>query len=276
MTAKHLRATVMVATHKKYRMPEDPLYLPLHVGAEGKVDADGNPLDFGYQKDNTGDNISIKNPKFCELTAFYWAWKNLDADFIGLVHYRRYFGYGKKQKDPFRSILTDKQLQPMLRKYDVFVPAPQRYIIETLYSHYEHTHYAEHLDVTREVIRELYPTYLSTYDKVIKNRYGYMFNMMIMKRSLFDKYMDWIFNIMNEVENRIDDSQFEPFEARFYGRISEIIFNVWLQYQIDHGVIKKSRVKTLPLVYMENINWANKITSFLKAKFLHEKYRGSF
>lgn len=27
---------IIVATHKKYRMPKDKMYLPVHVGAEGK------------------------------------------------------------------------------------------------------------------------------------------------------------------------------------------------------------------------------------------------
>lgn len=75
---------ILIAAHKQYWMPNDPVYLPLHVGAEGKQD-------LGYTQDNTGDNISAKNPNFCELTGLYWAWKNLDADYVGLVHYRRYF-----------------------------------------------------------------------------------------------------------------------------------------------------------------------------------------
>ena len=98
MSKKPLSATIVVATHKKYRMPNDPLYLPVHVGAEGKKDAKGRPLDFGYQKDNEGDNISLKNPRYCELTGIYWAWKNLECDYIGLVHYRRYFGGKEKRK----------------------------------------------------------------------------------------------------------------------------------------------------------------------------------
>lgn len=80
-----MKIVMIVAAHKAYRMPEDPMYLPLHVGKAGKS------LELGFQGDDTGDNISEKNPEYCELTGLYWAWKNLDADYIGLSHYRRYF-----------------------------------------------------------------------------------------------------------------------------------------------------------------------------------------
>ena len=75
---------IIVATHKKYKMPNDSIYLPVQVGTENKES-------LGYQPDNDGENISSKNPYFCELTGLYWAWKNLDADYIGLSHYRRHF-----------------------------------------------------------------------------------------------------------------------------------------------------------------------------------------
>ena len=29
---------IIIATHKRYQMPKDRLYIPLHVGAEGKTD----------------------------------------------------------------------------------------------------------------------------------------------------------------------------------------------------------------------------------------------
>ena len=61
---------IIVATHKKYWMPSDDIYLPVHVGKKGKTD-------LGYQGDDTGDNISDKNTNYCELTGLYWAWKNL-------------------------------------------------------------------------------------------------------------------------------------------------------------------------------------------------------
>ena len=71
---------IVVATHKKSPMPKDSMYLPLHVGAADKFNEDGTPLDFGYAKDNTGDNISTKNPNFGTQTGIYWAWKNQKGD----------------------------------------------------------------------------------------------------------------------------------------------------------------------------------------------------
>ena len=81
---------ILVTTHKKYEMPKESYYLPIHVGRDGKES-------IGYIGDNTGDNISLKNPYYCELTGVYWAWKNLEADYVGLVHYRRQFK-GKNRK----------------------------------------------------------------------------------------------------------------------------------------------------------------------------------
>lgn len=265
---------IIVATHKKYEMPKDEMYLPLHVGAKGKKDKNGEPLDLGYARDDTGENISEKNPSYCELTGLYWAWKNLDEDYIGLAHYRRHFG--KKTKQPFDGILTYKELQPMLAKYKVFVPKKRKYYIETLYSHYKHTHYASQLDITREIIAEKYSDYLKSYDEVVKQTYGYMFNMMIMQEQYLDDYCKWLFDILSELEKRIDSRDLSAFQGRFYGRISEIIFNVWLNGQIKNGKIKKNEIKELPYQHIEKVNWWKKGTAFLKAKFIGKRYEGSF
>lgn len=192
---------IIIATHKKYQMPKDDMYLPLHVGAEGKLDENGNDLDLGYTKDNSGDNISNLNASFCELTGLYWAWKNIDADYIGLAHYRRHFSL--KKKAGFENVLTYSELKPYLGKIKVFVPNKRKYYIETLYSHYEHTHYKEQLDETRNIILEKYPDYVSIYDKVVKRTYGYMFNMMIMDRELFDNYCSWVFDILFELKKDV-------------------------------------------------------------------------
>lgn len=268
---------IVIATHKKYEMPEDDIYMPVHVGAEGKVDSQGKPLSLGYTKDNTGDNISTKNDSYSELTGLYWAWKNLDTDYIGLAHYRRLFGGSKRVgKDRVKWAITGTELDKLIENNDIILPRKRRYYIETLYSHYEHTHYANQLDETREVIADLYPDYLEMYDVVLNQRSGYMFNMVIMRRDLLDKYCSWLFSILFELEKRMGKQNLSKFQGRFYGRVSEIIFNVWLQYQIKQGNISKGRIQEVPIVYVEPVNWFKKGQAFLAAKFLHKRYKGSF
>lgn len=271
---KQYTAKIIIATHKNFQMPDDVLYLPLHVGAEGKTGKDGKPLDLGYTKDNTGLNISELNSSFCELTGLYWAWKNLDEDYIGLAHYRRHFSL--KRKANFDQVLKYRELKPYLGKIKVFVPNKRRYFIESLYSHYEHTHYSSHLDETKKILAEKYPEYLASYDRVIKHTYGYMFNMMIMEKPLLDDYCTWLFDILFELRKRIVMPGLDSFQGRFYGRISEIIFNVWLDDKISCGTLQKNEIMEIPCVHMETINWVKKGAAFLEAKFLGKKYRGSF
>ena len=265
---------IIIATHKKYQMPADSMYIPLHVGAEGKKDETGKELNLGYVKDNTGDNISKLNPSFCELTGLYWAWKNLNATYIGLVHYRRHFSLNNR--NGFENVVSYEQLKPYLGKIKVFVPQKRKYYIESLYSHYAHTHYAIHLDETRKIILEKYPNYLKSYDKVVKQTYGYMFNMMIMDRNVLDDYCSWLFDILFELQKRMNQQNFSSFQGRFYGRVSEIIFNVWIDKKLTSGELKKDEMKEIPCIHMEKINWWRKGTAFFKAKFLGKKYEGSF
>lgn len=270
---------IIVAAHKAFRMPEDEMYLPLHVGAEGKTSEDGQPLDIGFAKDNTGDNISLKNSGYCELTGLYWAWKNLREDYIGLAHYRRHFSL-HNTSDPFDGVLKYSELAPMLGSIRVFLPKKRRYYIENLYNHYKHTHYISQLDETRAIIAEKYPDYLPSFDRVVKRTWGYMFNMMIMERGLVNEYCAWLFDILFELESRVDSGRVKmpaltPFQARFYGRISEIIFNVWLDHYMQTGVITKKDIHEIPCRFMEKVDWFKKIGGFLKAKFLGIRYEGS-
>lgn len=263
-----MKVKLIIATHKKYDMPEDELYLPLHVGREGK-------LGIGYVGDNTGDNISVKNSSFCELTGLYWMWKNLDYDYLGLVHYRRHFS-GKNLlyrgcHNHSECILTSKELEPLLDKYSVIVPKKRHYYIESLYSHYEHTHYKEHLDMTRAIIEEKYPEYLTDYDETVYQTSGYMFNMFIMKKELVCDYCGWLFDILFELEQRAEKMgvSYSQFQGRFYGRVSEIIFNAWLHHQ--HVTVKE-----IPYIHLGKINWIKKGKSFIEAKIHSKKYEHSF
>lgn len=264
--------TIIVAAHKKSEMPKDDMYLPLHVGAEGKKNPDGTPLDLGYTKDNTGENISARNYNFGTQTGLYWMWKNVDSDYKGLVHYRRFFTLKKaSKKNMLESVLTYDELKPMLGKYKVFVPRKRRYYIETVYSQYVHTLDRYHqLDISREVISEKTPDYLQAFDKVMNRRWNHMFNMMILTKELMNDYCTWMFPILFEVFERVDKSQMDTFDLRFPGRVSERLFNVWLEKKIEEGTIKPEEIKELH--YVEDVDWMFKVRKFLMAKFLHQKY----
>ena len=125
-------------------MPSDTnMYLPIHVGCEGKKN-------LGFQGDNSGENISNLNSYYCELTGLFWAWKNLDCEYLGLVHYRRYFTKTTKEYNESINIddviLNRFEVEKLLENSEVIVPKRRKYYIETLYSHYDYAFDGIHLD----------------------------------------------------------------------------------------------------------------------------------
>ncbi|MGT2771446.1 DUF4422 domain-containing protein [Streptococcus marimammalium] len=261
------KVKIVIATHKKHPMPKDSdLYVPIHVGKQGKDS-------LGYQGDDTGDNVSQLNPYYSELTALYWAWKNLDYDYLGLVHYRRYFTLKKikfsDNTDINSIILSHSDINNLLSKYDMILPKKQNYYIETLYSHYSNTFDKTHLDLSRQLISEFFPNYLNSFDKVMKQKSGHMFNMFIMKKEHIDNYLTWLFSILEKLMLTIDTTNMTFFEKRLFGRVSEILFNVWLDYhQISY--------KEVNVIYTSKVNYFKKAYGFLMAKFFKRKYKESF
>ena len=217
-----MKIEILVAAHKKFPMPDKKGYLPVLVGA-----AKNYKPGIEYQRDDEGENISAKNPNYNELTAVYWAWKNLkNVDAIGLVHYRRLFFDSKPYN--LNNVISIENVEKLLTKYDVILPKKRNYYIETNYSHYIHAHHKEPLDEARKVIAEVYPNYLPAFDKVMKKRGAHMFNMFIMKRNAFESYCSFMFDVLDKLEKRIDISEYSVQEARVYGYISELLMDVWL------------------------------------------------
>ena len=256
---------ILIALHKPYDVPQEDIYLPLHVGAEGKKD-------IGVKdKDNVGENISAKNPFYSELTGVFWAWKNLKADYVGLVHYRRYFAgkYKFLVNGKIKKILSNAEINSLLEKTDVVLPKKRNYYIESLYSHYAHTMYVEPLDITGEIIKEKYPDYYPEFEALKKRKSAHMFNMFVMKKDVFDKYSNWMFDILFELEKRVDNSKYDSFHARFYGRVSELLLDIFLR-------TNKISYKEVGLRNIEKQNFFKRVKSFLRAKFKGEKYGKSF
>ena len=142
------KTIICVISHKPYTMPENPIYVPIEVGAKMHKEH------FFEHHDDLGDNISEKNPYYCELTGYYYAYKNLDAEYMGFVHYRRYF----LKSNPFlrkslSHVLDEKDIERKLSKVDFILPKKRHYFIESNYHHYCHAHKKEALDKTGEVLK---------------------------------------------------------------------------------------------------------------------------
>lgn len=249
---------IVVASHKPYWMPSDPMYVPVQVGAAGK---EALP---GFQRDDEGENISEKNPCYCELTALYWAWKNLAADYIGLVHYRRHFaGSGE------RGVLTSGEARELVARAPIVLPKKRHYVIETVGNHYAHTFDAGHLDAVRDSLRTVAPQMAEPFEDHLGGRSAHIWNMVIMRRDVLDAWCSWLFMLLGEVERHIDFSGMTSFETRVVGRLSERLLDPWL----TSSSIPMHESATISL---EGENWMKKGTAFLKAKFVGQKYSRSF
>lgn len=260
---------IAIAAHKPYRMPQDACYLPVHVGAALHPD-----VCLDMQQDNEGENISEKNGMYSELTALYWLWKNSDAKYKGLAHYRRHFGkpgVRRSADDVYARIAGLDDFETVFEQTgaQVILPKSRNYVIETIGSHYRHTHPGEHLDVIRGILAEDCPEYLPAFDAELNGTKAHMFNMLVAKGDVFDAYCAWLFPLLDDLESGLVEKDYDSFAARYPGRISEILLDTWLE---TNGITWTE----LPVVSPEPIDWLAKVKGFLAAKFLGKKYESSF
>lgn len=259
---------VGVAAHRPYRMPGDPAYLPLQVGAA--LHPGACP---GFQPDDEGDSISALNASYSELTGLYWLWKNVDAGVKGLVHYRRLLGSAdpsrRRARDPFGRVATGEELESLVRRSGAVLARRRNYCIETVYGHYGHTFDAAHLDACRGVLADMCPGCLPAWDRRMRARGAHICNMLAMRADLFDAYCAWLFPVLDELVGRVSSEGMTPFEARWPGRVSERLLDPWLD---ANGL----GFAELPVVSPEPVDWNAKIRGFLSAKFLGKKYKSSF
>lgn len=258
---------ILVSTHKPYVMPKDnSLYLPIQVGCDEVEER------FGYQGDNTGDNISYKHRFYSDLSAVYWGWKNLDVDYMGSCHYRRYFVTKKPKMEEdefFRYILSRSEAEQLLEKCPVIVAKKRNYYIESIESHFKHTHEESDFDLLRTVISEKAPEYLPAFEKVAASTSAHIFNTFIMRKDYVNSFCSFMFPILFEIEKRIDFSQRSEFESRTCGYLAEFMLDTWIiRNQIPYQELK--------LQVLDGEQVFKKAFVMLKSKLLGKKYERSF
>ena len=261
---------IFICAHKEVALPQHPYFLPIQAGAALHESI------CGYQPDNEGENISIKNPHFCELTCHYWAWKNLkNVDIIGLNHYRRYFDFQQKWPQfsadkhfiPTKEFLKQKyqfpNLEEIFNKYDIILPIARHWRVSNT-QQYANYHIAKDWDILRQIIKERTPQYIPAFEKTMdcsNKSVGY--NMFITHWKHFEAYSEWLFDILFEVERRVPPID-DPIQSRIYGYMSERLINVFCE---NH----KLRIKHMPIimpldVYQNGLNIDNMHAIFRRIK----------
>lgn len=210
------KVKIFVVSHSPeeiVKIQSDEVYTPLFVGRNGREN-------LGFLSDDEGDEISAKNPHYCELTGLYWMWKNTSAEVIGLCHYRRHFKGKNSEK------ISEDEIIKYLNDYDVILPKMNTLVKGTYWETYKNHYFGDALNITREVINDLFPDYLKTFDDVLSQGSFHNYNMFICDKKLADEYCRWVFSILREVENRINLDDY----PRVLGLISEAILNVWVKH----------------------------------------------
>ncbi len=247
----------------------DPIYQPIMAGCvrHGKKSA--------ITGDDTGENISIKNPYFSELTGIYWVWKNTKQDITGSCHYRRFFtsqpepllyklkrllyypaGLYKKRygliytenTDFFvPKILNKQELNVLMNKYDAILPQARKlkYTVET---HYRRYHDINDLNLLEVILTEKYPEYLEAFYDVLQGKRLYANNMFILKDEHFQEFMAWWFDLLFEFERRIDLNNYTEYQKRILGFMAERLLTVWFKK-------KQLNCIELPVIYFKQFKF---------------------
>ncbi len=261
---------ILVSCHKNSFVPKNKILTPIHVGAKNK------PVFDGMLRDDTGDNISSKNPRYCELTAQYWAWKNLDADYYGFFHYRRYLSFNKNvlPADNYNNVmvnnfddstvellgLDENNIEKVIGDYDIIAPVVSDlnkfndipFSRHTVYNHYKGApqHNIEDFDETLKILYKLYPEYKKDAQTFINSNKTYFLNMYIMNKKWYFKYCEWLYPILDEFDKNKDYQNCSVYELRTPGLLAERLFGIFLYHQ--QNICPDLKVKFLQQVFIQN------------------------
>lgn len=261
---------ILVCCHKKCELPQDDILLPIHVGAALSAE------DLGMQRDDQVngqpcDNISVKNKNYCELTAMYWAWKNIkklypDIEYIGLNHYRRFFDFQDKwNSEQNISAIRDyqinkKKLSRLLKDNSVIMHKNDNWWYSVRHQ-YCYCHFSSDYETLKSRIIKEYEDYRYSFLHIFEfgNEVS-LFNMFIMPISFFEQYCEWLFPLLEGMEHEIDFAGRDEYQRRVFGFLAERLQNVFVYKNAK-------RLRLLPvMMFKDNIKAMR-----IEKKSLHHK-----
>lgn len=272
-----MNISIYTSHHKPSAFLSSPIIKPLHVGKANSFD------EICCPGDNTGDNISLKNPFYCELTAHYWVWKNTEiSDYVGFMHYRRHFNFSEdqyKDEDIWGVVncpeintdyenefgLNEESIRKCIGDADLLVPKKWSVKAAGNVNNFEHYRVSDHLHIddyqnVLDILIEKYPEYSSAVAKFNNAHNGYYTNMFVMKKDLFIEYSEWLFSILTVLEGKLAFKNYSQQEKRVFGHLSERLFNIFIIKKINESGIKLKEIQRT-FIQKETFN------SYITAKY---------
>lgn len=185
--------------------------VPIEVGA-------GLRQNFRYKfRDDSGDNISIENPYYGELSGMYWVWKNTmihDDDIIGFCHYNKCLNISKKKCNTWlnqfpQGMITINPIKIRNHPYQDEVDA----MIASL------------SEADRKVYYRLYDVEAASVGNTCRGG-----NMFICRGGQFKSYCQWLFPILQNARLIIGDkAESSPNMRRYCAYMGERLLSVYIE-----------------------------------------------
>lgn len=202
-------------------------------------------------QDSAGVNIFEKSGAYGELSAYYWVWKNLtsQSDYVGFCQFYHFMDFTSDSKvfapfnliylDEFAELFknyTEENVLNFAQDYDVVVPAKIP-LNTSLYDQYLKNHRKEDLDLATDVIKEIYPEYGEAVDKAMSANLMYPLGNFIMKKEFFNEFCEWLFDILDVLEKRIDWNNYGKYRDIVSSAFAaERFLNIWLEHNSQLNV----------------------------------------
>lgn len=278
---------IFTSYHKPYTLLDSDHLVPVHSGRAciaNKKDTEFNKQDHKWMiertiGDDTGENISIRNNEFSEGTMLYWIWKNLpinDWEYVGVMQYRRQLilndlfekSKNNREKKVYRCVhlsketadipekigLTDSKIKEILSDYDVILPYPsdlEAMGIDSIYMDWVEKIPGVHISdlvILKEVMKKALPEVYPAFREYLKSPQKLMYQVMITKPVVFEKYCSWLFDLLFEADKQIDSSLYTINGKRTMGYLAEILYGFYFTFAEK---TEKMKIKHCGVTYLE-------------------------
>lgn len=268
---------ILVSYHDEHQILKSDILVPIQTGR-----ALTQKRFVGMIGDDTGDNISVKNPYYAEISAQYWAWKNYEKlgnpDYIGFMHYRRHFildetkykkQYRSKEENAYNWIIfesmhnsylqdiemTDDDILREVSQYDCICAQDTDFskigIANTVEDYMKRVPGStkNDLDIFFNLIEKEYPMYTAYVAELKQSPHKILCNMFIMRKDLFEQYNLFLFDVLSKLEKRINPERYIKNGFRLFGYMGEFCLSLFINRLKENREIKLHQV---PLSYIRN------------------------